>query len=134
MIRRWLTHGSRNWNGAWSIATKDAPSFSSEGTTLERYSRVFRGVKVNSSFHRRHQMSTWANWAASVPASFRSAVKIPKTITHQAELVDVTTLIAQLVKDVGRSAASLPRCSCSCHLNSPLTPGSQTASSKVYAT
>src|SRR4051812_24905356 len=84
----------------WSTARKDAAAFPAEGTALERYSRVFAGVEVNSSFHRTHRPSTWAKWAASVPEGFRFAVKIPKTITHQAKLVDADALTAQFARDV----------------------------------
>ena len=84
----------------WSIAAKSAAAFPVEGTALERYARVFGGVEVNSSFHRAHRPSTWARWAASVPEHFRFAVKIPKTITHQAKLVDVDTLLARFAIEV----------------------------------
>lgn len=84
----------------WSIATKDAAAFPAEGTALERYSSVFDGVEVNSSFHRAHRATTWAKWAASVPERFRFAVKIPKTITHQAKLVDVDTLVSQFATEI----------------------------------
>ena len=84
----------------WSIARKDAAAFPADGTALERYSHVFDGVEVNSSFHRPHRASTWAKWAASVPEPFRFAVKIPKTITHQAKLVDVNALVAQFAQEI----------------------------------
>jgi uncharacterized protein YecE (DUF72 family) len=84
----------------WSIARKDADVFPVEGTSLERYSQVLGGVEINSSFHRSHRVSTWANWAASVPEGFRFAVKIPKTITHQAKLVEVDTLVTQFAEEV----------------------------------
>ena len=77
----------------WSIARADAASFPSEGTSLERYSRVFSGVEVNSSFHRPHRASTWSKWGASVPEKFRFAVKIPKAITHDAKLVEIDALV-----------------------------------------
>jgi len=91
----------------WSLARKDAAAFPTEGTALERYSQVFNGVEVNSSFHRPHQASTWAKWAASVPEHFRFAVKIPKTITHQAKLVDVDTLIEQFAREVEQLGSKL---------------------------
>ena len=91
----------------WSIPRKDAATFPAEGTALERYARVFSGVEVNSSFHRAHQASTWARWAASVPEPFRFAVKIPKTITHQAKLVDVDSLVAQFAQEVEPLAGKL---------------------------
>lgn len=84
----------------WSIAASEVSSFPAEGTALERYARVFRGVEINSSFHRPHRSATWAKWAASVPDDFRFAVKMPKTITHQAKLVDAAALSAQFAEDV----------------------------------
>ncbi len=91
----------------WAIARQSAPAFPGDGTALERYARVFGGVEVNSSFHRPHRASTWAKWAASVPEHFRFAVKIPKTITHAARLVDVDQLIAPFAAEVGQLGGKL---------------------------
>lgn len=44
---------------------------------------------------------------ASVPETFRFAVKIPKTITHQAKLVEVDALIAEFAEDVEPLGAKL---------------------------
>jgi uncharacterized protein YecE (DUF72 family) len=84
----------------WSIPVRNAGVFPSDGTALERYARVFDGVEVNSSFHRPHRVSTWAKWAASVPDGFRFAVKVPKSITHEAKLVGVAEQTAQFVREV----------------------------------
>jgi uncharacterized protein YecE (DUF72 family) len=84
----------------WSIAGKAAERFPADGTALQRYCAVFRGVEINSSFHRPHRASTWARWAASVPEGFRFAVKVPKTITHQAKLVGAEALAEQFSEDV----------------------------------
>jgi len=92
--------GGRIGTAGWAIARKDADAFPAEGTAIERYSRVFSAVEVNSSFHRPHRPSTWQKWADSVPEPFRFAVKIPKTITHQARLVDVDTLVCQFAEEV----------------------------------
>src|SRR6185312_17112458 len=43
--------------------------------------------RINSSFYRPHRPATYARWAASVPAGFRFAVKVPKEITHTRRLV-----------------------------------------------
>lgn len=91
----------------WSIAREHVSAFPAEGTALERYAQVFNGVEVNSSFYRSHRVSTWAKWAASVPAHFRFAVKVPKTITHQEKLVDVDPLIAQFAQEVAALGAKL---------------------------
>ncbi len=91
----------------WSIPRSDAAAFAAEGTSLERYVQVFDGVEVNSSFHRAHRPSTWAKWAACVPERFRFAVKIPKTITHQAKLVDVDELAMQFAQEIEPLAEKL---------------------------
>ncbi len=84
----------------WSIASKSAAAFSTEGTALQRYAQIFAGVEINSSFHRSHRPSTWAKWADSVPDGFRFSVKIPKTITHQAKLVDVADLTCAFTEEI----------------------------------
>ena len=104
---RWFHMGAVIGTAGWSIPRKDAGAFPAEGTALERYSRVFRGVEVNSSFHHAHRPSTWAKWAASVPELFRFAVKIPKTITHQAKLADVDALVTQFAQEVQPLGAKL---------------------------
>jgi uncharacterized protein YecE (DUF72 family) len=91
----------------WSIAGKDAAAFPADGTSLQRYAEVFRGVEINSSFHRSHRAATWANWAASVPEGFRFAVKLPKTITHQARLVECADLVSRFAEEVKPLAEKL---------------------------
>jgi len=85
----------------WSIAADAASAFPQEGTSLERYASVFRGVEINSSFHRSHRASTWARWGESVPDGFRFAVKVPKTITHQAKLAGCEALASAFVDEAG---------------------------------
>jgi uncharacterized protein YecE (DUF72 family) len=70
----------------WSIPSQHRAAFPGIGTHLERYSRVFNCVEINSSFYRSHRLSTWEKWSESVPENFRFAVKAPKTITHEAKL------------------------------------------------
>lgn len=85
----------------WSIPRSEAQAFESEGPALARYASLFRGVEVNSSFHRPHRPSTWARWASLVPNDFRFAVKIPKAITHERRLVDCREQLAKFVDEVG---------------------------------
>ena len=85
----------------WSIARDAADSFPAEGSSLERYAARFRGVEINSSFHRPHRASTWTRWAESVPADFRFAAKLPKTITHQAKLVGCDDLVEAFLAEAG---------------------------------
>ena len=70
----------------WSIPRLAALAFPGGGSHLERYARVLCGAEINSSFHRPHAASVYARWAAATPASFRFAVKLPRTITHEGEL------------------------------------------------
>jgi uncharacterized protein YecE (DUF72 family) len=73
-----------SWIGTagWSLPRAEQADFPAAGSHLERYASRFGAVEINSSFHRPHRPSTYARWSAAVPASFRFAVKVPKTITH----------------------------------------------------
>jgi uncharacterized protein YecE (DUF72 family) len=72
----------------WSIPRQYAEHFPERGTHLERYAQRLPAVELNSSFYRPHRPATYTRWAASVPASFRFAVKVPKEITHTRRLRD----------------------------------------------
>ena len=83
----------------WTIPRSIAPEFPSEGSSLERYATRFRVAEINSSFHRPHRHQTWERWRDSVPADFRFAVKLPKSVTHQAKLVDCAEPLAQFLEE-----------------------------------
>nr|WP_302479987.1 DUF72 domain-containing protein [Sphingomonas bacterium] len=83
------------------MPTALADRFADDGTHLERYARVFDCVEINSSFHRPHRRTTYERWAASVPAGFRFAVKVPKAITHERRLVDCPDLLARFADEAG---------------------------------
>ena len=85
---------------AWSIPKKVADRFAQEGSGLTRYASVFDGVEINSTFYRRHKMSTFAQWAESVPDSFRFAVKIPKEITHTRAMKDIAKPLETFLEDI----------------------------------
>jgi uncharacterized protein YecE (DUF72 family) len=70
----------------WCIPRASSHRFADEGTHLQRYARVLAGAEINSSFHRPHAAATYAKWAASTPAHFRFAVKLPRVITHDLKL------------------------------------------------
>lgn len=70
----------------WSIPRLVAGSFAGEGTHLQRYSRVLRGVEIDTSAYRDHAATSYANWARQSPRGFRFAVKLPQAITHEARL------------------------------------------------
>lgn len=77
----------------WSIPKPHADAFPAAGSHLERYASRLPAVEINSSFYRPHRPATYARWAASVPPGFRFAVKMPRTITHERRLADVTELL-----------------------------------------
>jgi uncharacterized protein YecE (DUF72 family) len=85
----------------WSISREAAPSFTGSGSHLERYAAVFNAVEINSSFYRPHQPQTYARWADSVPADFRFAVKLPRSITHERRLKDIDAPLAQFATEAG---------------------------------
>jgi len=76
-----------------------ATQFPPTGSALERYAARMPGVEINSSFYRSHRPATWARWAASVPAGFRFAVKMPRTISHERRLIDCEALLATFLEE-----------------------------------
>ncbi|HET7729080.1 MAG TPA: DUF72 domain-containing protein [Usitatibacter sp.] len=77
----------------WSLPREQQHRFAGGGTHLERYARVLPVAEINSTFHRPHRASTYARWAASVPAPFRFSVKLPRTITHDRKLAGCGDLV-----------------------------------------
>jgi uncharacterized protein YecE (DUF72 family) len=73
----------------WGIPRASASALSTDGTHLQRYASGCDCVEINSSFYRPHRRSTYERWAASTPASFRFAVKMPKVITHESRLQQI---------------------------------------------
>jgi len=84
----------------WSLPPREQPRFPGEGSHLERYSRVFNAVEINSTFYRPHRASTFERWAASVPGSFRFSVKLPRTITHDTRLEAANELADSFLEQV----------------------------------
>ena len=85
---------------AWSIPKNEAHQFPSVGSGLSRYASVFNGVAIHSTFHRRHKAETYARWAASVPPTFRFALKMPKEISHLRAMVDVSKTYKVFLNDI----------------------------------
>jgi uncharacterized protein YecE (DUF72 family) len=82
-----VDRGLRIGTAGWSLPRAWQDAFPADGSHLERYAARFAGVEINSSFYRQHRRATYARWAASVPAHFRFAVKVPRAITHDQGLV-----------------------------------------------
>ena len=78
----------------WTIPRAVAGQFPAEGAGLERYATRFDAVEINTTFYRSHQASTYARWVAATPPQFRFAVKLPRTITHEARLIGAVSLVA----------------------------------------
>ena len=91
----------------WAIPPQHAQDFPAHGTHLERYAHCFAVVELNSSFYRPHRPATYARWAASVPAHFQFAVKMPQEITHTRRLVEVTAPLEHFLTAVQNLGAKL---------------------------
>src|SRR4051812_35876093 len=74
----------------WAIRREHSERFAHVGSHLQRYATLFNCVEINSCFYRPHRFSTYGRWAASVPDKFQFAVKLPKVITHELKLADVS--------------------------------------------
>jgi uncharacterized protein YecE (DUF72 family) len=84
----------------WSIPQHYANVFDTPGKHLARYGARLAAVEINSSFYRPHKPETYARWAASVPDSFRFAVKVPREITHSRKLMAVATSLKDFLGQV----------------------------------
>jgi len=84
----------------WSIPRTSAAGFPVDGTHLQRYAEVFRGVEIDTSFYRSHAKATYANWAKQTPRPFRFAVKLPREITHDGRLRSARRPLGQFLDAV----------------------------------
>lgn len=97
-----MTMGTlRTGIAGWSIGSALAGQFPGSGGHLSRYAARLNAAEINSSFHRPHRRGTYEKWAASVPADFRFAVKLPKTVTHEQRLVACDDLLARFAEESG---------------------------------
>lgn len=49
---------------------------------MARYGEVFNAVEINSTHYKHHRSKTFAKWGSLVPAHFRFAVKMHRSIGH----------------------------------------------------
>lgn len=91
----------------WAIRRDCADVFGRDGTHLERYAATFDAVEINSCFYRPHRRATYERWAASVPTTFRFAVKMPRAITHERKLVDTDDVLARFLDEVAGLGSKL---------------------------
>jgi uncharacterized protein YecE (DUF72 family) len=80
----------------WSVPKAERE----QGTRLHRYSRIFSCVEINSTFYRPHRAATWARWSQETPSSFRFSIKAPRTITHEAKLVDTAHYLETFFRQI----------------------------------
>lgn len=75
--------------------------FPPASSLLQRYAAVLPAVEINSSFYRPHRPATYARWAAAVPRQFRFAVKLPRSLTHEARLAGGGHLLEAFLAEAG---------------------------------
>jgi uncharacterized protein YecE (DUF72 family) len=100
-------HPIRVGCAAWSIPSDLRAAFPADGSQLERYARRLDTTEVNTTFYRPHRRATWERWAATVPAGFRFAVKLPRSVTHEARLVAAEALLDAFLDDLAPIAERL---------------------------
>lgn len=84
---------------AWNIPKGALGSFPDEGTQLERYSKVFNAVEINTSFYKDHLAKSYSKWANITPDYFRFSVKLNQRFTHiceDASTIDLSTSLENM--------------------------------------
>jgi uncharacterized protein YecE (DUF72 family) len=76
----------------WTIPGDHAAHFPAGESHLQRYSKRFNAVEINTSFNKLHRRKTYEDWAAVAPPGFQFAVKLWKQITHTSRLADLAAL------------------------------------------
>lgn len=84
----------------WNIPRLHRERFPRDGSQLRRYAARLNAAEINTSFYRPHARAVYERWAAGVPASFRFAVKMPKAITHEGELLRARDPLARFLDEV----------------------------------
>lgn len=94
MRRGEIRVGTAGWNlpKAFRSEFEHAPSI------LERYATRFDAGEINSTFYELPRRATIERWASVVPPHFRFAVKLPRTITHDAALRGVARELESFVE------------------------------------
>ena len=91
----------------WSIPAPVRQDFPSTGTLLEKYTKRFDAVEINSSFYRQHKQATYKKWASLVPNDFLFSVKVPHIITHDLKLRDIAEPLDQFAGQVSGLGSKL---------------------------
>ena len=91
----------------WAIPAAHRDRFEDGASALARYATRLHCVEINSSFHRSHKRETYARWAGAVPGQFRFAVKMPRTISHDARLRQCGRLLDAFLHECGGLGSKL---------------------------
>jgi uncharacterized protein YecE (DUF72 family) len=67
---------------------------------LAFYAGKLGAVEINNTFYRMPRPPVLARWAADTPATFRFALKSPRSITHMRRLVGAADAVARLADGV----------------------------------
>ncbi len=103
-----MTHKPvRIGTAGWSLPQAQRARFGPGVSILARYATVLNAVEINSSFYRPHRPATYARWAETVPAAFRFAVKLPRTITHEKRLAGGAALLDSFLGEAGALGGKL---------------------------
>jgi uncharacterized protein YecE (DUF72 family) len=70
----------------WSIPREFESFFPEEGSHLERYSKVFNCVEINSTFNKYHLPRTFEKWSRLTPDNFEFSLKLHRNFTHDSDL------------------------------------------------
>jgi uncharacterized protein YecE (DUF72 family) len=87
-------------SAGWNIPRFHKTRFPDAGSQLERYAARLNAAEINTSFYRPHAVATYERWAASVPAAFRFAVKVPKVITHERGLTRAREPLQRFLEEI----------------------------------
>ena len=65
---------------------------------LSYYSRIFNSVEIDSTFYGIPRKETILRWKSMTPNSFKFCVKMPRSITHDSNLLQVEGLIDEFLR------------------------------------
>lgn len=85
---------------AWTIPSEFKKSFPEEGSHLERYSKVFNCVEINSSFNKIHLPRTYEKWALLTPPDFEFCIKLHRSFTHDCALKPSASKLKENLRDI----------------------------------
>lgn len=80
--------GCAGWQVPAGLKPHGFPEMQGRPNHLQRYAALLPAVEINTSFYRPHLPATYVRWRDSVPNGFHFSVKMPRSLTHEAQLHD----------------------------------------------